>query len=194
MITYYQKHKKPVRASVTAIRVLFVLAFCLLPSMAYSGQLQVIWSEDQRYVDNGDGTITDTQTSLMWMKEDSYLRTGHWLNWKEGVTYIAKLNESAYAGYIDWQLPSLKELRTLYESDKVNSAQLGREMKIHMDPIFAKNGSGASWSSETNGTWNAFGVVFNTGNRFSAAKKSRSRKSVRGVRIIRDKSQVPTPK
>lgn len=161
--------------------------------MALSGPSLAQSSKDPRYVDNGDGTITDTQTSLMWMKEDSYLKTGHWLNWDEGTTYIMKLNKSAYAGYIDWQLPSLKELRTLYESDKVNSKQLGREMKIHIDPVFAKNGSGASWSSETNGTWNAFGVVFNTGTRFSAARKSRSRKSVRAVRIIQNINPAPTP-
>lgn len=186
MINYFrtQKFKK---------RILLVFITSLFLSIAFSGPSQAQSSKDPRYVDNGDGTITDTQTSLMWLKEDSYLRTGHWLNWNEGVTYVAKLNKSAYAGYIDWQLPSLKELRTLYESDKVNSAQLGREMKIHMDPIFAKNGSGASWSSETNGTWNAFGVVFNTGTRFSAARKSRSRKSVRAVRIILNKNPMPTP-
>ncbi len=161
--------------------------------LVLAGQGQPQWSQDQRYADNGDGTITDTKTGLMWMKEDSYLRTEHWLNWKESGDYVSKLNIVAYAGYIDWQLPSLDQLRTLYESDKVNSKQLGREMKIHIDPIFEKNGAGASWSSETNGTWNAFGIVFNTGGRFSAAQKSRSRKAVRPVRIIKDKTQIPKP-
>ena len=175
------------------MRAVLVLALWLVPLTAVCGPSQKLWSEDLRYVDNGDGTITDTRSSLMWMKEDSYQRTGHWLNWKESQAHIAKMNESGFADYIDWQLPTLKELRTLYESDKVNSAQLGREMKIHIDPIFAKEGSGAWWSVETNGTWNAFGIVFNTGNRFSAARKSRSRKAVRAVRIIRDPSQVPTP-
>ena len=28
---------------------------------------------EQRFVDNGDGTITDNWTKLMWVQEDSYL-------------------------------------------------------------------------------------------------------------------------
>ena len=29
--------------------------------------------EEDRFVDNGDGTIMDNLTQLMWMKNDSYL-------------------------------------------------------------------------------------------------------------------------
>ena len=39
-----------------------------------------ITSKDKRFIDNGDETITDTKTNLMWMKQDSYLRSGHWLH------------------------------------------------------------------------------------------------------------------
>ena len=28
---------------------------------------------EQRFVDNGDGTVTDTWTKLMWLQEDSFL-------------------------------------------------------------------------------------------------------------------------
>ena len=91
------------------IRVVLVLALWLVSQTAFPGPSQALWSEDLRYVDNGDGTITDTRSSLMWMKEDSYQRTGHWLNWMESQAHIAKMNESAFAGYIDWQLPTLNE-------------------------------------------------------------------------------------
>ena len=134
------------------------------------------------YLDNGDGTITDTQTGLMWMKKDSYLQNGHWINWFETQDYIRKLNDQGYAQYNDWRLPTTKELKTLYDPNKVNSSQLGKEMKIHIDPIFEKNGSGSHWSSEENGRYNAFGMVFNTGTRFNGNKKSRSRKATRAVR------------
>ena len=49
---------------------------------------------------------------------------------------------------------------------------MGREMKIHTDPLFAKKGSGSLWSADENGRHNAFGVVFNTGDAFSANRKS----------------------
>lgn len=142
------------------------------------------WSQDKRFVDNGDGTITDTKTNLMWMKKDSYQQTGHWINWMESFDFIKKVNEEGFADYYDWQMPTLENLKTLHEPHKTNSQQLGREMKIHIDPIFAKEGSGIWWALETNGHFNAFGVEFNSGKRFSAPKKSKARKAVRPVRVV----------
>ena len=138
--------------------------------------------ETQRYIDNMDGTISDLKTGLMWMKNDSYLHSGHWLNWYEAKAFIKKLNEKGFANYFDWQYPTTRELKTLFDADKLNSAQVGREMKIHTDPLFGKRGSGSLWSADENGMYNAFGVVFNTGDVFSANKKSRSRKATRAVR------------
>ncbi|MGV7221809.1 MAG: DUF1566 domain-containing protein [Nitrospinales bacterium] len=143
-----------------------------------------VWSSDKRYSDNGDQTITDTKSDLMWVKMDSYLHTGHWINWNEAKTYVADLNKKRFAGYIDWKLPTIEELKSLYEGDKTNSSQVGKEMKIHIDPIFAKNGGGTSWSSEPNGAYNAQGVIFNHGKKFSAPKTSRVRKGVRAVRVL----------
>ena len=141
-------------------------------------------SSNKRFIDNKDGTISDSKTGLMWVKNDSFLHSGHWINWSEAKAYINDLNETGYANYFDWKLPTTRELKTLYDAEKINSSQVGREMKIHIDPLFGKNGSGSLWSANENGRYNAFGVVFNTGNIFSANKYSRSRKATRGVRLI----------
>ena len=141
-----------------------------------------IWSEDKRYVDHRNQTITDTQTGLMWLKSDSYQITGHWINWLDSFKFISALNETGFADFFDWRMPTLDELRTLHEAEKINSTQVGREMVIHIDPLFTKEGSGSHWSSEINGHYNAFGIIFNTGQKFSAHKTSRSRKAVRAVR------------
>ena len=140
------------------------------------------WSVDKRFKDNGDKTITDTKTGLMWMKEDSYLHFGHWVNWFESIHFIKKINEDGFANQYDWQLPTIEQLTTLHEMDKMNSKVLGKGMNIHIDPIFAKEGSASLWSIEENGNYNAFGVVFNTGKRFNKSKKSTFRKAVRAVR------------
>lgn len=142
-------------------------------------------SQTQRFTDNNDGTISDSKTGLMWMKNDSYLHTGHWLNWFETHDYIKQLNETGFAQYSDWKFPTTRQLKTLFDADKLNSAQVGREMKIHTDPLFGKKGSGSLWSTDENGRHNAFGVVFNTGDVFSGNKKSRSRKATRAVRIFK---------
>ncbi len=143
-----------------------------------------ITSADKRFIDNGDGTITDTKTNLMWMKQDSYLHSGHWMHWFDAINFVKKLNQEQFANYMDWDIPTVDELRTLYEPEKFNSSQIGREMKIHIDPIFAKNGSGGHWSIEKNGMHNAFGFIYNNGSVFSHPKKSKSRKAVRAVRRL----------
>lgn len=155
-----------------------------LTAQAVEDNAKTAWSQDKRFLDNGDGTITDTQTGLMWMKMDSYQRTGHWVTWLESFEFVKKLNDEGFAGHYDWQLPALDDLKTLFERGKTNSKQLGREMIIHIDPIFAKEGSGAWWSREPNGHFNGFGVEYNNGNRFSAPKTSKARKGVRAVRVV----------
>ena len=152
--------------------------------LLFSGRVEAVtnWSVDKRFKDNGDKTITDTKTGLMWMKEDSYLHSGHWVNWFESIQFVKKMNEDGFADQYDWQIPSVDQLTTLYEADKINSKVLGRGMNIHIDSIFSKEGGASLWSIEENGYHNAFGVIFNTGKRFNSSKKSRFRKSFRAVR------------
>ncbi len=59
------------------------------------------------FVDNGDETITDQATGLMWQK--GY---GEDLNWKEALAYAENLE---LAGYSDWRLPNAKELQSIVD-------------------------------------------------------------------------------
>lgn len=77
------------------------------------------------FVDNGDGTITDRSTGLMWMPKDS----GRPMNWQDALDYARKL---AYAGYDDWRLPNAKELQ--YIIDYSRSPDTSDSPAI--DPIF----------------------------------------------------------
>ena len=58
-----------------------------------------------RLVDNGDGTITDTLTNLMWQKGENPR-----MNWFEALKYAQSQN---IAGYNDWRLPNIKELNSI---------------------------------------------------------------------------------
>jgi hypothetical protein len=61
-----------------------------------------------QFVNNGNGTITDNATGLMWMQNDN----GAGLLWKDALSYAENLT---YAGYSDWRLPDVKELQSIVD-------------------------------------------------------------------------------
>ena len=97
--------------------------------------------------DNGDGTIYDNATGLMWMQNDN----GIGVTWKDALSYAENFT---YGGYSDWRLPDTKELQSIVDYTrspaKTNSASI--------NPIFnctqIKNEEGIKdypwyWSSTT---------------------------------------------
>ena len=83
----------------------------------------------RQYVDNGDGTITDTKTGLMWEKKDQEVGGIHnygnlytWgmaaspytMNGTMVTSFQATLNtEPCFAGHCDWRIPNRFELESL---------------------------------------------------------------------------------
>ena len=69
------------------------------------------------FVDNGDGTVSDHRTGLMWQKAGS----DYWFRCKtDSQEYVQLLNELNFAGYNDWRLPTIEELSSLMENKKIN--------------------------------------------------------------------------
>ena len=96
------------------------------------------------YVDNGDGTVTDSATGLMWQKSDD----GEWKTWAEALEYCEGLS---LAEHDDWRLPDMKELASIMKFDDHESGSL------YMDPVFeSKNqnpyGFYIYWSSTARAT------------------------------------------
>lgn len=86
------------------------------------------------FIDNGDDTITDKTSNLMWTKKDN----GHYgvenskyggLNWQESLKYCEDLS---VAGYSDWRLPNAKELQSIV--DYTRSPATSNSPAI--DPVF----------------------------------------------------------
>lgn len=63
--------------------------------------------------DNGDGTVTDNHTGLMWQNADS----GTSLTWDEALRYAEGLT---LAGRDDWRLPNVKELQSINDESLTN--------------------------------------------------------------------------
>lgn len=84
------------------------------------------------YTDNGDGTITDNSTGLMWEKLDNNNVGGihdqdNIYTWPEAFGKVAELNAASFAGYTDWRVPNRRELDSLITIEYKNPA---------VDPIF----------------------------------------------------------
>ena len=76
-----------------------------------------------RFVDNRDGTVTDTCTGLMWQKDTG--NAGNPLNWCSSLAYCKDLE---LAGHDDWRLPNVRELQSIVD--------YGREEPA-IDPVFS---------------------------------------------------------
>lgn len=68
------------------------------------------------YKDNGDGTITDLNTGLMWQKTTEAKATSleGRVTWYEAEEYAKNLR---LGGYTDWRVPSIKELISLVDAN-----------------------------------------------------------------------------
>ncbi|MBU1094951.1 MAG: DUF1566 domain-containing protein [Bacteroidetes bacterium] len=77
------------------------------------------------FVDNGDGTVCDIATGLMWQKADD----GIGRDWEEALVYAENLELATYS---DWRLPNAKELQSIV--DYTRSPQTTKSPAI--DPIF----------------------------------------------------------
>jgi len=85
-----------------------------------------------RFIDNGDGTVTDNCTGLMWQKETAPgMHT-----WQQALQYCEGLT---FAGHDDWRLPNVRELGSIIDYSRFDPS---------IDPVFGAE-SFWYWSSST---------------------------------------------
>jgi len=143
-----------------------------------------------KFKDNGDGTIKDKVTGLIWEKKSddgSINDVDTTYTWDNAfAAHVAGLNAANFAGRNDWRVPNVKELQSIIDYEAFNPA---------VDPAF-NNGctpgctvltcsctsASTYWSSSTfaDGPSDAWLVNFNFGGVFFAGKDNSV--SVRAVR------------
>ena len=132
-----------VKAPLAGRAAIFLLAFLImaLPLLARANPASL--------VDNHDGTLTDTQTGLMWQKADSYHDLKKGLNWYDALEYVLKKNSEKFAGYDDWRLPTMAELKTLWDPRLPVRSKDGEA--IGLPAAFAGGGSYYLWTADERG-------------------------------------------
>jgi len=125
------------------------------------------------YKDNGDGTVTDRVTGLMWVKA-----RGEKMTWEDAASGASACKAG---GYSDWRMPTVKELYSLIQFNGRSGRTAGDSIPYldtkFFDFAYGEGGSAIGnrlidcqdWSSTTyvsttmNGNPTAFGVNFADG-------------------------------
>jgi len=125
----------------TGIKTKFVLIMTI-----WAFFLSVPAWADERFTDNGDGTLTDHQLGVMWAKTDNQ---GD-INWRQADLWVKyTFPDTIEAKYGNWRLPTLAELQSLYVKDKKSKGyetDCGQRVKIVPE---IKLSCGWVWTSET---------------------------------------------
>ncbi|MEI6175759.1 MAG: DUF1566 domain-containing protein [Verrucomicrobiota bacterium] len=107
--------------SVTVTNTSHLVTMAALPDTGQVASYSTIFGEDSdyninppTYKDNGDGTVTDIVTGLMWQKAD-----GGEMTWEQAVAYATTLS---LGGHSDWRLAFAKELYSITDQGTINPA------------------------------------------------------------------------
>ncbi|MBI3249078.1 MAG: DUF1566 domain-containing protein [Deltaproteobacteria bacterium] len=137
------------------------------------------------YTDNGDGTITDNNTGLMWEQKTSLDSTTNFANLHDADNYyvwsgngsqetiwdwLGDVNAEGgpgYAGHSDWRIPNIKELQSIVDYSRPYPNPT-------IDPVFGPSVTTYYWSSTSNANapsyaWN---VTFLNGHVFYDGKSN----------------------
>ena len=128
-----------------------------------------------RFVDNGNGTVTDNQTGLMWEKKttanvaDAYVwSTGTAPDGPVFFDFLGRLRctnstdgSCGLAGHYDWRIPNISELQTILDCSQPNC----------IDPIFGPTAPFyVSSTTDLNHPSTVWVLYFGNGSVFTQAK------------------------
>jgi len=110
-----------------------------------------------RLVDNGDESVTDRLTGLMWAQDANLMLTRDpdfdtltWVDgsvtWIRALDYIAKLNSENYLGYNDWRMPNRNEMTSLID---FGFDDFALPEKNPFTNLYGYNAEGYYWTSTT---------------------------------------------
>jgi hypothetical protein len=78
--------------------------------------------------DNGDGTVTDAASGLMWAQADN----GAAVSWQDALAWSQEMNGEGYLGHDDWRVPNVKELQGIVDYTRAPDVT----QSAAIDPIF----------------------------------------------------------
>ncbi|KJU84205.1 membrane protein containing DUF1566 [Candidatus Magnetobacterium bavaricum] len=126
-----------------------------------------------RFTDNGNNTVTDNLTGLLWSK-DAVVPTvggckGGLKNWKGALDYVACLNTAKYLGHSNWRLPNVNELASLVNAGASSASWLNTQGFTNVQANYYWSSTTYANASNTSVAW---GVNMDSGDMISDVKSS----------------------
>ncbi|MCI5227701.1 MAG: DUF1566 domain-containing protein [Candidatus Electrothrix sp. AX2] len=180
------------------MRLFFWLIIIALPMTSVAGNQDdfvqpstVEKTKIGKYLNNHDGTITDTETGLMWKRCSEGL-SGE--NCEKGkakeytwIDAVKRFKNVDYAGYSDWRMPTIEELETLVYcskgvKDKNNGECNDGSTKPTINQQAFPNTTWRYWSGSPNAPYSGYALVVDFGNGYS---NYGNRSNLSAVRLVR---------
>ena len=136
-----------------------------------------------RFTDNGDGTIRDNLTDLLWLKDANCANTISWdpeitgdgtMTWQQGLDFVNGVNDGTHdistcasytASYTNWRMPNLLEIRSFVDfsafkntGDAINS----NNFPLTPGHPFVNLPDDDYWTSTTHGIKRDYARTFDT--------------------------------
>ncbi|WP_207678748.1 Lcl domain-containing protein [Desulfonema magnum] len=113
---------------------------------------------DNNFANNGDGTVTDSATGLMWSQADS----GTGMTWEDALAWVEQKNAENYLGYDDWRMPNAKELQSIVDYTRSPDTTASAAIDLIFSVTSITNEAGQTdypfyWAGTTHTTWNGMG-------------------------------------
>ena len=102
-----------------------------------------------RFIDNGNDTVSDTQTELTWFKKDSRQVLGKWIHLEKAMKFAEEQNTANFGGFKDWRIPKLEDIKTIF--DKSFSQKDFGNSEIHIPAESEAKGADCTWTDTING-------------------------------------------
>lgn len=98
---------------------------------------------NKRFSNNGDETVIDNDTGLIWAQKDSWQIYNDWLTFQEALSWVDELNKNDYLGFHDWRVPEKEEIEKLFTPENIIIGRSKQELNIA--PAFEPGGGNGSW-------------------------------------------------
>ena len=107
--------------------------------LGLSINLPVLANRVNTFIDNGNGSVSDIATGLVWQQQDDDVTRNH----AEAITYCQDLS---LAGSSNWRLPNIKELLSIVDY-RANSPSIVSSMFPGTNSFFYWSATGLTGSS-----------------------------------------------